>query len=488
MRSFSISWLCISLASSAGLQGQFAITDPEMSPASVLQLSSGESDPRMELLRLGFNIKIVAGMSRGDALSSLQIYFNGTSIPVSQLEEWIDSDADLSDVVKLIDTGVEVDKLVELIDAWIDSGADLSEEADKLIDAGETLDIISEAGVLANLILTDTIISSNPLDEDRIFTRGRLMSNRFSTEVVKLVAANSGNELIAENIVNAINSGKLNSSNQYVGKLVDSINDSNNTNLLNTRQFRDRKNRDTVGNIFGLTTDDFTAYAGKNVTIEAGSTVDVRKWVGKDAQSPDKTKVLAFTAGGDMRIKGDVTFTNGGHEVMDHALAVGAADDLEITEGSTVKYDGSNLGLGAGKSIRIVKVSLETQGHLGLGTLDDLIIQDSSIRAGDGNRALLYAQNNIRVDGLTFSSGIGQVYMEATTMDLSNVDFPSGSEVRLISELGGIDGAYPNFGSSLPGRVNFMDSISYGGPANIMNDRPSFDQHGSQISIESFGQ
>ena len=73
-------------------------------------------------------------------------------------------------------------------------------------------------------------------------------------------------------------------------------------------------------------------------------------------------------------------------------------------------------------------------------------------------------------------------------MDLRNVDFPSGSEVRLISELGGIDGVYPNFGSSLPGRVNFMDSISYGGPANIMNDRPSFDQHGSQISIESFGQ
>ncbi|MDE0819869.1 MAG: hypothetical protein OSA95_02035, partial [Opitutales bacterium] len=65
------------MASSAGLQGQFAITNPEMAPASIPQLSSGEADPRMELLRLGFNIKTVAGMSRGDALSSLQIYFNG---------------------------------------------------------------------------------------------------------------------------------------------------------------------------------------------------------------------------------------------------------------------------------------------------------------------------------------------------------------------------------------------------------------------------
>jgi len=472
IRLFPILWLLIPLVFSSGLQGQFAITNPEMSPASVLQLSSGESDPRMELLRLGLDIKIVAGMSRGDALYYLSgvVELIDTGIEVDKLEQWIDANVDLSGVVELIDTGIEVEKLVELI------------------DAEEALDIISEAGVLANLILTDTTISSNPLDEDRIFTRGRLMSNRFSVEVVKLVAANSGNELIAENIVNAIDSGKLTSSNQFVGELVESINDSNNTNLLNTRQFRDRKNRDTVGNIFGLTTDDFTAYAGKNITIEAGSTVDVRKWVGKDAQSPYKTKVLAFTAGGDMRIKGDVTFTNGGHEVMDHTLALGAADDLEITEGSTVKYDGSNFGLGAGKSIRIVKVSLETKDHLGLGTLDDLIIEKSTIRAGGGNRALLYAQNKMDVDGLTFSSGIGQVYMEATTMDLSNVDFPSGSEVRLISELGGLDGIYPNFGSSLPGRVNFMEAVSYGGPANIMNDRPSFDQHGSRISIESFGQ
>ena len=122
---------------------------------------------------------------------------------------------------------------------------------------------------------------------------------------------------------------------------------------------------------------------------------------------------------------------------------------------------------------------------MGLGTLEDLRIQDSSIRAGSGNRALLYAQNKMDVDGLTFSSGLGQVYMEATTIDLRNVDFPSGSEVRLVSELGG---NYPNFGFSEPGRVNFIDAVSYGGPANIMNDASSFDQHGGRISIESFGQ
>ena len=45
---------------------------------------------------------------------------------------------------------------------------------------------------------------------------------------------------------------------------------------------------------------------------------------------------------------------------------------------------GLTFGLGAAKSIRIVKVSLETQDHLGLGTLNNLEIVDSELRAGSG--------------------------------------------------------------------------------------------------------
>lgn len=379
----------------------------------------------MELLRIGYDIEIVARMKRGQALYVLAL-----------VEE----------------TGAPV-----------------------------AVDLLSEGAYLANLLLTDTVVSSDPLDTGRIFTRQRLVANRFSTEVVKLVAAHSSNELLAENLVQMIDSGGLDAANGYVGELTRVLSDSTNTDLLNTRQFN------KVGDLFGLTTDDFTAYAGKSVTIRAGSTVDVSKWVGRDAEASDKTKVFTFAAGEDLKIEGDVTFTNGGHEAMDHALAVGAASDLEIAEGATVKYDGSNFGLGAAKSIRIVKVSLETKDHLGLGTLDDLEIVDSTLRAGAGNRVLLYAQDDMHVDGLNFSDGLGQVYMEATTLNLQNVDFPAQSEVRLVSELGGIGGRYPNFGSSEVGRVNFIDAVSYGGSANLMHDTASFDQHGSRISIEAFG-
>ena len=150
------------------------------------------------------------------------------------------------------------------------------------------------------------------------------MLNSFSTEVVKLVAAHSTTINLAGEYRQPYRQGWACSANGYVGELTQILSNTDNTNVLNARHFND------VNDLFGLTTDDFTAFAGKNVTINAGSTVDVSKWVGRDAQSPDKTKVFTFAAGEDLKIEGDVTFTNGGHEEMDHALAVGAASDLVI--------------------------------------------------------------------------------------------------------------------------------------------------------------
>ncbi len=463
-----LAWLFWSvMPGSFGLLAQYSTSSPDNSTFSGSSLASGEADPRMELLRLdipGYDIKAVAGMSRNMALLALGVYYQheDESIP------YVPTVAELKELAEIVEEGVKLETLINIIEPGIE------------------IDLLSEAAQLANLILTNTTVTSSPLDEDRVFTRGRLLANRFSPEVVKLVATHSGNDLIAENIINVLNTGQLNPANQYLGELAESIQGPNNSTLLNARQFRDRKNRETVGNLFGLTTDDFTAFAGKNVEIKAGSTVDVSKWMGRHAKAPDKTKVLAFAAAGDLLIQGDVTFTNGGHEAMDHALALGAAEDLEIADGSTVKYDGANLGLGAVKSIRIFKVSLETSDHLALGTLGHLHINDSTMKAGAGNRVLLYAQNTMEVNGLKFSEGLGQVYMEATTLDLQNVNFPAGSEVRLISEHGGIEGKYPNFSSSVPGRVNFIEAVSYGGSANVMSDRSSFDQFGSRVSIESF--
>ncbi|SVD18652.1 uncharacterized protein METZ01_LOCUS371506, partial [marine metagenome] len=192
-----LAWLlCSIMPGSLGLLAQYSTTGPDNSTFRGSSLASGEADPRMELLRLGFDIKVVARMSRDEAFLALRLFYTNEDEPITLNQ--------LENLVKLIDAGVEVD-------------------------------LLSEAAQLANLILTDATVSSSPLDEDRIFTRNRLMVNSFNTEVVKLVAAHSSNDLIAENIVNVLNTGRLNSTNQYIGELAESINESNNSSLLNAR-------------------------------------------------------------------------------------------------------------------------------------------------------------------------------------------------------------------------------------------------------------
>ena len=72
------------------------------------------------------------------------------------------------------------------------------------------------------------------------------------------------------------------------------------------------------------------------------------------------------------------------------------------------------------------------------------------------------------------------------TINLSNINFPSGSNVNLNSLYGGLDGNYPNFGATTQyGRVNFIKSMSYG--SNAVMDRSSFDTHGGNIKIGTIG-
>ena len=87
---------------------------------------------------------------------------------------------------------------------------------------------------------------------------------------------------------------------------------------------------------------------------------------------------------------------------------------------------------------------------------------------------------------MNFSRDIPRIVMEASTIRLMNIDFPSSSIVNLNSLKGPIDGRYPNFGTDIPsaqqlGRVNFLQNIKSGG--NLMHDRSTFEQFGDNIKI-----
>jgi len=110
----------------------------------------------------------------------------------------------------------------------------------------------------------------------------------------------------------------------------------------------------------------------------------------------------------------------------------------------------------------------------------------NEVKIGADELARIKARRDLTVDGLSFKRDVSRIVMEATTIRLSNVDFPGASQVRLNSLKGAIDGRYPNFGKSIPaaqqiGRVNFIENVKSGG--NLLHDRPSFDQHGKNITI-----
>ena len=124
------------------------------------------------------------------------------------------------------------------------------------------------------------------------------------------------------------------------------------------------------------------------------------------------------------------------------------------------------------------------EGEIHARSLDNLVISNTSMRtSGSGGADFIHlmAANELAINNLRFSDQVRQITMDAMTINLWNLDFPDGSFVNLNSQYGGLDGRYPNFGSKLLGRVNFIENIRYNN--NLIDSRSDFDQFGSSISI-----
>ena len=127
---------------------------------------------------------------------------------------------------------------------------------------------------------------------------------------------------------------------------------------------------------------------------------------------------------------------------------------------------------------------LESAREVAVRSLRDIDLKQSSLIAD--SKVQVKASQDLNVDGLELSQSMPSLIMEATTIRLSNVDFPSATQVQLNSLKGPIDGKYPNFGTSIPatqqlGRVNFIDNVRSGG--NLLQDRAAFDQFGGNVNI-----
>ena len=221
----------------------------------------------------------------------------------------------------------------------------------------------------------------------------------------------------------------------------------------------------------------------------------------KSTSTADR-KILVIGAAKDMTIAGDVTFTNS-NDVEDHALAIGAADDFylrsEYSQANNavyvnpapinLKYTGSNLGLGSEDTMRLVNVNIETGGNLAISSLDELHIglsdaHSSTFSVGTGGKnsdpdnVYLVANNLIQVNGLNFSGRLDDVYMEAITINLKDVAFPSTADVMLRSRDGTLH--FNTFNNRVVGGVN-LTNVSNG----AVNLSPAHFDNGPAGHIDS---
>jgi hypothetical protein len=352
---------------------------------------------------------------------------------------------------------------------------------------------LTSAATVADSILRDVSIQS-ATDFPTAINIASFAGNGYNTELVKLLVkygaiGSKGSEL-ATAAINGFSttsstssnlSGLLSASTSGYLSLLSTL--TGNPDLGDPDGDNDNFMQSTV---LKVNLDKINLIPGANVTLGtkgSTSTIDVSSKLTRATSAADR-KVLVIGAAKDMTIAGDVTFTNS-NDVEDHALAVGAADDFYLrSEYSTansadygtpdpinVKYTGSNLGLGSEDTMRLVNVNIETGGNLAISSLNELHIglsdsHSSTFSVGTGGKnsdpdnVYLVANNLIQVNGLNFSGRLDDVYMEAITINLKDVAFPSTADVMLRSRDGTLH--FDTFNSRVVGSVN-LTGVSHGG-------------------------
>jgi hypothetical protein len=189
----------------------------------------------------------------------------------------------------------------------------------------------------------------------------------------------------------------------------------------------------------------------------------------------------AIAASESLTIEGSLGFSSTSNN-LDELIFI-SADTLSVAEGTSIDFSGRSLGLGSFDTIDIINVDLHAEEEIGIRSLDSIVINNSDFatRGSGADFVHLMAAANIELNNLRFSEQVKQITMEAMTINLSNLNFPAGSTVNLNSAYGGIDGVYPNFGSSAVGRVNFIENVKYN--SHLLNTRAAFDAYGQTISI-----
>jgi hypothetical protein len=389
-----------------------SVSSPNSSPSGAI-----ESNPLIDFIRKG-----------GD-MSSLQ-YAWLFSLPITDLD--------------LLDAALEVAKMF-----GISAGS-------------EYQTALTEAALLANSLLVDRTITSTATLPDAVSTAS-FTKNGYNVAFLYLLSKYGAVGPNGDNVIKGIFSD---------AKLSDSISSLSSTSdyLTHLATFTGSATFgkiDKESNVLNVRIENTSITPGKNVTVGsagAKSTIDVSKQLPSAGGVDENRRVFTIGAAKDMTVTGDVTFTNS-NDAEDHALVLASADDFSLNN-SKLTYTGSNLGIAGADTLTLTNASITTGGNLAVGSLGSLNVSTVDINVGNGgndsdpDNVYLYANDLINISGLTFSgSRLDDVYMEAITVNLNNVAFPSTADVILKSRDGTLH--FNTYSSPVVGGVN-LTKVKHG--------------------------
>ena len=358
--------------------------------------------------------------------------------------------------------------------------------------------MLQEAGTVGNQILRDVSFDQSfSFTSGQAFTYDKLFPNGYNKALVALIAKYSG----SERLVNGVSELVATKSEITDSTTLSSIFNEKDTDLLGLRKQSYFK-LDPMNPVTTLSQGE--SYLARAITVGSGSdvTLDVTDTKLKESGNTKQTSRLYTVAAlGDMSVSGKITVENRNPNAdkTRNVVAIGAVNSLKVADRTEIINKGRVLAVGAGKlqgtnGETITGLKLESKGAIAVGSGKNMNLVDATFTMGGSKSHLvMFAQNTMSVTNPSFTNfgSKSEIYMEATTVNLTNVDFPGGSNVRLRSRDGGTqdgtsgEGIYPKFGTSAAGRVNFISNVKYNG--NVIGNTAQFDAHKENISIRKTG-
>ena len=337
-------------------------------------------------------------------------------------------------------------------------------KAFNIVAGSEYQTALTEAAILANSLLVDRTITTTDSVPAAVSTAS-FTSKGYNVAFLHLLskygAIGANGDAVLKGILN--NDAKLSDSISNLSSTSDYL-----TSLATLTGSATFGKIDQKSNVLNVKIENTAITPAKNVTIgSAGtkSTIDVSEQLPSANGVDENRRVFTIGAAKDMTVIGDVTFTNT-NDAEDHALVLASADDFSLNK-SNLSYTGSNLGIAGADSLTLANASITTGGNLAAGSLGSLSISTVDINVGNGGQdsdpdnVYLYANDLISINGLKFTgSRLDDVYMEAITVNLNNVAFPSTADVILKSRDGSVH--FDTYSSPVVGGVN-LTKVSHGG-------------------------